>query len=167
MVDDAMYLIALLSSVQNSEAAIARNPEVDHVLDAVPQYAEPRLVMHLVGVAAVLRNYLFDRPTNSVEPDTWEEIKGRRVGLLLEHGRDDVPLGLKDACDKVLHHRSIDFPVVESGTTALDISYPAMQKLSLMDCAVLHGERQGRDWIAAVNLFEFAAAVYFATDFLE
>ncbi|ESY66304.1 hypothetical protein X742_19645 [Mesorhizobium sp. LNHC232B00] len=139
-------------ALQHVEPAITRNPECDIFLDDCQGSIETMLLKRLLATAGMIRNIVFEKYPSDTRDDEWRMLADRKVGLLLRDGRDDE-LTFREACNKILHHRSYAFPASVS-----------VVGLALQDCAQFSGTQQEREWHAILNLHQFASAAYFCAD---
>lgn len=153
IIEDAFLISCLVIALQNVEPAITRNPESDIFLDDCQDSIETMLLKRLLATAGMIRNIVFERYTPEMRDDEWRMLAERKVGLLLRDGRDDEELTFREACNKILHHRSYAFPASVQ-----------IVGLALQDCAQFSGTQQEREWHAILNLHQFASAAYFCAD---
>ncbi|MER8691898.1 hypothetical protein NKI77_18210 [Mesorhizobium opportunistum] len=152
IIEDAFLISCLVIALQHVEPAITRNPESDIFLDDCQGSIETMLLKRLLATAGMIRNIVFEKYPSDTRDDEWRMLADRKVGLLLRDGRDDE-LTFREACNKILHHRSYAFPASVS-----------VVGLALQDCAQFSGTQQEREWHAILNLHQFASAAYFCAD---
>lgn len=101
----------------------------------------------LIEVAVVLRNLL--------DGDNWPldvihetRVDGRPetdVGVIREEKKKETSLRFRDACNKLIHAKQISFGMA---------TLPG--RMNFLDGTVeLHGDWQGKDWVAKVRLADF------------
>jgi hypothetical protein len=101
----------------------------------------------LIEVAVVLRN-LLDGGNWPLDIIHEARVDGRPetdVGVIREETKKETSLRFRDACNKLIHAKQISF-----GMATLP------DRMNYLDGTVeLHGDWQGKDWVAKVRLADF------------
>ena len=101
----------------------------------------------LIEVAVVLRN-LLDGGSWPLDVIHEARVDGRPetdVGVIREEAKNETSLRFRDACNKLIHAKQISF-----GTAMLP------DRMNFLDGTVeLHGDWQGKKWVAKVRLADF------------
>lgn len=101
----------------------------------------------LIEVAVILRNLLdgghWPRDViHEIRVDRRPEIN---VGVIREGAKAETSLKFRDACNKLIHAKQISF-----GMATLS------DRMNFLDGTVeLHGDRQGKNWVAKIRLADF------------
>jgi len=101
----------------------------------------------LIEVAVILRNLLDGRnwPLDAIHETRVDGRPETHVGVIWEEAKMETSLGFRDACNKLIHAKQISF-----GMAALP------DRMNFLDGTVeLHGDWQGKDWVAKVRLADF------------
>lgn len=101
----------------------------------------------LIEVAVVLRNLLDggNWPLDVIHETRVEGRPESTVGSVREGGNEQKSLRFRDACNKLIHAKRISF-----GMATLP------DRMSFLDGTVeLHGDWQGKDWVANLLLADF------------
>lgn len=101
----------------------------------------------LIEIAVVLRNLLDSGnwPLDEIQGMGVENRPKTEVGVILEESKQEASLGFRDACNKIIHAKKVAF-----GMRTLP------EKMDFLDGTVeLHGDWQGRSWVAKIRLADF------------
>lgn len=101
----------------------------------------------LIEAAVVLRNLLDGGswPLDLIRQVRIDASPQFQVGGIREGDREEKTLGFRDACNKVIHAKSVSFGMKESES-----------RLAHLDGTIeLHGERRGKAWVANIDVAMF------------
>jgi hypothetical protein len=101
----------------------------------------------LIEVAVVLRNLLDggNWPLDVIHEARVDDRPETTVGIIWEGTKEQKSLRFREACNKLIHAKQISF-----GMATLP------DRMSFLDGAVeLHGDWNGKDWIAKLLLADF------------
>lgn len=101
----------------------------------------------LIEVAVVLRNFLDSGnwPLDVIHAARVDDRPETDVGIMREDSKQETNLQFREACNKVIHAKKISF-----GMNLL------ANKMDYLDGTVeLHGDWQGRSWVAKIRLADF------------
>jgi hypothetical protein len=154
IVDDAIELAYLGAALGSLEGVMARNPEVDHIIDEAQERLIPRFRTRLIAIAGNLRNFVFENKPQRISEEEWSQATERTVGRF--HSSDgEKDLLLKDACNRIVHAK-----VLEPAVVARLPASTAHPRFSVVDCVFVSGELHRNPWNALVNIPQFSTAAY-------
>ena len=147
LIHASLYDLAAVVFGSEGIASLSTGEDLDEFDKLRVRHEITQATKLLIEIAVVLRNLL--------DSGNWplDEIHGTRVanrpetevGVILEESKQETSLRFREACNKIIHAKKISF-----GMRSLP------EQMDFLDGTVeLHGDRQGRSWVAKIRLADF------------
>jgi hypothetical protein len=152
--EDACEIIYLVAAHGTFDNLLKRGD--DNFLEDAQLRIQPLLTKRLIALAGVVRNTIFENESLYADEDDadWTDATGRIVGTLTQKGKK-LELNFRAACDKLIHQKHMGF-FNEKGL--------AVGAKETIDCAWVEGIQQGMEWLALIDIPQFAIAAYLSAD---